>query len=404
MTAENVRLGDVVERIRNGLSIRQSDDAGGLPITRIETISTGSVNGKTVGFAGLQPGDHDEWLLQAGDILVSHINSMKHLGKCAIYEGEPQQLIHGMNLLSVRPHPDRVFPKYLFRVLSSPVVKRQIPRIARQSVNQSSFGVRAFSGVKIPLPPLPEQRRIAAILDKADAVRSKRQQTLDLADQFLRSAFLDLFGDPVTNPKGWPVVSLSDLGDEEGGGIVIGPFGSDLKVSDYRSAGHPVVFVRDIQEGQFSWNSNVYVDDAKFEKLSSHLVRRGDVVATKMGTPPGIAAAYPTNMQEGIVTADIVRIRPDLERIETAYLTSALNSAYVKAQIKRITEGVTRPKITLRAFRQMRIPMPPLDLQRRWSQLQSRVQGKPLMRRWFHSRQLEELQGALAQRAFRGGV
>jgi len=62
-----------------------------------------------------------------------------------------------------------------------------------------------------PLPPLPEQRRIAAILDKADAVRRKRQQTLDLADQFLRSAFLDMFGDPVTNPKGWPRITIGYL-------------------------------------------------------------------------------------------------------------------------------------------------------------------------------------------------
>ena len=69
-----------------------------------------------------------------------------------------------------------------------------------------------------PLPSLPDQRRIAAILDKADAVRRKRQQTLDLADQFLRSAFLDIFGDPVTNPKRWPIKKLGDVVEFTSGG------------------------------------------------------------------------------------------------------------------------------------------------------------------------------------------
>ncbi|POC15472.1 type I restriction endonuclease subunit R, partial [Vibrio vulnificus] len=70
-----------------------------------------------------------------------------------------------------------------------------------------------FSELEIPLPPLEEQKRIAAILDKADAIRQKRKQAIALADEFLRSVFLEMFGDPVSNPKGWEEPILSDIAD-----------------------------------------------------------------------------------------------------------------------------------------------------------------------------------------------
>ena len=69
---------------------------------------------------------------------------------------------------------------------------------------------------EIPLPPLPEQKRIAAILDKADAIRRKRRQAIKLADDFLRATFLDMFGDPVTNPKGWEVKELLTISQTSG--------------------------------------------------------------------------------------------------------------------------------------------------------------------------------------------
>lgn len=75
-----------------------------------------------------------------------------------------------------------------------------------------------FEGFEIPLPPLPEQKRIAAILDKADAIRRKRQQAIQLADDFLRAVFLDMFGDPVTNPKGWPLKRFGEIGTWASGG------------------------------------------------------------------------------------------------------------------------------------------------------------------------------------------
>ncbi len=99
-------ISEIAVLLRNGKSVRQSAGLSGLPITRIETIADGTINPAKVGFADLEASDCTDWLLQDGDILISHINSTKHLGKCAIYQGDPPALVHGMNLLALRVDPD----------------------------------------------------------------------------------------------------------------------------------------------------------------------------------------------------------------------------------------------------------------------------------------------------------
>lgn len=202
-------LGDVSEFIRNGASIPQSKDAGGMPITRIESISERVFNPNKCGYAGVGDGGYLEYRLRLGDILVSHINSEKHLAKCAIFEHVGFDVIHGMNLLCLRPDQEKIVPRFLFHYLTSPDFLRLIPAITKKSVNQASFTVTAFKALAIPLPPLPEQKRIAAILDQADAIRRKRQQAIQLADDFLRAVFLDMFGDAVEGAEN--IVRFSDI-------------------------------------------------------------------------------------------------------------------------------------------------------------------------------------------------
>lgn len=203
-----VKLNDVAVFIRNGVSIKQSSDANGLRITRIETIANRVVNLEKCGYANLNSNEYRDYRLKKGDILISHINSEKHLGKCAIFEYSFPDVVHGMNLLCFRSN-ERVESKCLFYYLSSKRFLSLLPNITKKSVNQASFTVTNFKELEIPLPPLKEQQRIAAILDKADAIRQKRKQAIELADEFLRSVFLDMFGDPVTNSKGWEIKPLN---------------------------------------------------------------------------------------------------------------------------------------------------------------------------------------------------
>ena len=189
-------ISEFVTLLRNGKSIKQDPASGGLPITRIETIADGTIDSSRLGYAGLEIADCKGWLLQEGDILVSHINSAKHLGKCAIFKGSPPDLVHGMNLLVLRADQNCACPRYIFHALRSQSFRRGLPRITKHSVNQSSFNISSFKRLKIPLPPLPEQKRIAAILDAADELRVKRRKSIEELDTLLQATFLDMFGDP----------------------------------------------------------------------------------------------------------------------------------------------------------------------------------------------------------------
>jgi len=204
------KLDDVCHFIKNGKSIKQSKEVGGLPITRIETIANQTIDMSRVGYAGISAESAEGFLLQQGDILFSHINSLEHLGKTALYTGFPPELVHGMNLLNLRPDQSKVDCRYLLHVLRTRNTKTKLLRIANKSVNQASIAAGNLKKIEIPLPPILEQRRIAAILDKTDALRVKRRETIAKLDQLLQSVFFEMFGDPATNPKGWPSVCLGD--------------------------------------------------------------------------------------------------------------------------------------------------------------------------------------------------
>ena len=197
--------------IRNGTSIKQTDGATGDPITRIETIANRTVNLAKCGYADVSNEDYEKYILQKGDILISHINSTKHLGKCAIYEGDEKNIIHGMNLLCLRVDENKAHAKYVFYMLSSSGFLGQLPKITKNSVNQSSFNVKSFQQLTVPLPPLDTQKKIAAVLEKADQLRKDCQQMEQELNSLAQSVFIDMFGDPVTNPKGWDKRTLSEV-------------------------------------------------------------------------------------------------------------------------------------------------------------------------------------------------
>ncbi|WP_417414183.1 restriction endonuclease subunit S [Hoeflea sp.] len=206
-----VAVGDAFDFVRNGKSVKQSKNIDGLPITRIETIADRTVDPSRVGYAGLELEGNEQWLLVKGDILFSHINSVDHIGKCAIYEGVPERLIHGMNLLALRPGKF-LYPKFAYYALSHDTFRARLLPFVNKAVNQASVSTTNLKTLQIPLPPLDEQKRIAAVLDKADQLRQRRRQAIALLDSLTQSIFLEMFGDPRRSDSSFRKASLKNLG------------------------------------------------------------------------------------------------------------------------------------------------------------------------------------------------
>lgn len=168
-------LGEVFSKITNGLTY-DAKATEGLPVTRIETISTGVVNYVKVGWAPANE-NTKRFRLQYGDILYSHINSLEHIGRVAFYR-EEYPLYHGMNLLLLRPN-DKVIPEFVYYVLNSQIGKRYAKLYAKAAVNQASISTTEIKTFKIKIPNKNEQQKIASVLSAADAEITTIQNQLD---------------------------------------------------------------------------------------------------------------------------------------------------------------------------------------------------------------------------------
>ena len=391
-------ISEIAVLLRNGKSVRQSAELNGLPITRIETIADGTINPAKVGFADLEESDCTDWLLQDGDILISHINSTKHLGKCAIYQGDPPALIHGMNLLALRVDPDVAASRYVYWMLSSTGFRHKLPRITKDSVNQSSFNISSFKKLEIPLPPLPEQKRIAGILDTADALRARRREALAQLDTLLQFTFLDMFGDPLTNPMGWEERTLGELAQDS--------FRNGLSPSTKGAVDGEVLTLSAITRGRFDFAAK---KRARFDKQPSpsqrlstdiFLICRGNGNRRLVGT-----GAYPDRPSNRVCFPDTmigVAISPSV--LAAAYLQNVWRTRRVRRQIERgarTTNGTY--KVNQRFLSSIVFPVPPADLQRRFAVIAESVEHQKVSQR-AHLAELDTLFASLQSRAFRGDL
>jgi type I restriction enzyme, S subunit len=232
----------------------------------------------------------------------------------------------------------------------------------------------AMRTIQVRLPPQNEQQRIVEAIEeqfsRLDAgVESLLRAERNLAG--LRASILKAAVEGSLNgshgaseslPDGWIMASPDALAAPERNALAIGPFGSNLKVSDYATTGVPLVFVRNIRRRRFDGGDTKFVTPEKAAELSSHQVEPGDLLITKMGDPPGDAAVY-SGSGPAIITADCIKLRPHPD-VDVRYLDIAFNSPWARSQILAITRGVAQKKISLGRFRnEVKVPLPPLEEQ-----------------------------------------
>lgn len=393
---ERAILGNIIEFVRNGASIKQNEGHKGYPITRIETIWNSTIDEDRFGYANIFDSDlekYEKYLLQKGDILISHINSPKHLGKSALYQGYPEKIIHGMNLLSMRVNKKLCFPKYLFYFLQTKDYKEQINKVSNQSVNQASFSTTSLKLLQIPLKDLPTQQKIAALLDKADELRQYNKQLIQKYDALTQSLFLDMFGDPVSNPKAMNVVKLKDVTSKITDGVHAKP--------EYTESGIPFISVKDITTG------TLLFEKCKFISLEAHkkYFKRCnpeylDILYTKVGATYGRPAIVNSHKEFSLYVS-VALIKPLREIINPKYLREALGNVAVKRQADKAIKGIGVPDLHLNMIKEFLLPLPAMELQNQFAERvqlieQQKEQAQQALQK------SEDLFTSLLQKAFRG--
>jgi hypothetical protein len=292
-------FGALFQFIRNGMNIKQDKSGNGIPITRIETIADAVVDPLRVGYADLTESDCQEWLMEPGDILFSHINSVDHIGKCAVYRGDPIKLVHGMNLLCLRCDTTKLLPEFAKYVIRGSDFRSRLSNFINKAVNQASVSIGNLKTISVTVPPTSEQRRIVKVLDRAEALRANRRAALAQLDTLTQSIFLDLFGEADGNPKGWPIQPVSDyVTDFQGGRSV------EAESGENPATLNRVLKVSAVTGMKFLPHENKPVPDG-YQPPLEHFVKPGDLLFSRANTTELVGAvAYVDTTPSNLLLPD----------------------------------------------------------------------------------------------------
>ncbi|EPQ3972194.1 restriction endonuclease subunit S [Acinetobacter baumannii] len=245
--------------------------------------------------------------------------------------------------------------KYLLRFLESN--KENIASMGK-GATVKGITLDQLKAIKIPLQPLAEQRRIASILDKADELRQKRQLAIDKLDQLLQATFIDMFGDPLNNPKGWISCKLGNLVSIKGGGT------PSRNIDEYWNGDIPWVTVKDFKENLFINGAIESITIAGVNNSATNIIPKGTLIMpTRMGL--GKIALTSENVA---INQDIKALFiKDNEKISQGFLLYFL--LFIRYQIISLGKGATVKGITLEELNAIKTITPPLDLQKKWSKI-----------------------------------
>jgi type I restriction enzyme S subunit len=349
-------VGDVLRDIQSGRSVKTKErpaETGEFGILKVSAVTWGTFRpeeNKAI-LDDYDPGECPRPM--HGDILISRANTRNLVGAPVLVEGDHPQLLLSDKILKLVPDKNLADNRYLARALRSSVARRHFAgRAGGTSGSMTNVTQEDIRAVPLYLPTLPEQRRIADILDKADAIRHKRKEAIALTDDLLHSAFLDMFGDPVTNPKGWNVKPLEDLVDQHRG-ISYGVVQRGPEVVD----GVPVVRISNFGDNRFDGSNVVRTSSEISNSFRRTILRGGELVVSIRGTV-GRVAVVP-RLAFGWNVSREVAVVPLLDGVSRALVHRALLSDGVQRFILGNVKGVAQSGINLSDLRQAPIPCPP---------------------------------------------
>jgi len=288
-------------------------------------------------------------------------------------------------------------PKYLYFFLKS----------QRQKMLGDAFGgaqphinQRYVKEFKIPLPPLDDQMRIARLLGKVEGLIAQRKQQLQQLNDLLKSVFLEMFGDPILNPHGFPLRKLSDFYINPKDGTKCGPFGSALKKQELVDAGVPVWNMDNIaSDGRMALPFRMWITADKYDELAAYSVKDGDIIISRAGTVGKMCVAR-MNEQPAIISTNLIRVRLGDELRPLHFVSLML---YSKGRVGRLKTGADGAftHMNTGVLDSLEFPYPSIELQDQFGAVVDKVEA--LKSRYQQSlADLEALYGALSQQAFKG--
>ena len=385
MTVSHAALGETAV-VLSGFAFKSDffNDNDGVPLIRIRDVTRGY--SKTF-YSGPYTRD---FLVEDGDILIGMDGNFE----AARWKGGPALL--NQRVCRINGLPAILDDSYLFHFLAPALKKIEN---ATPFVTVKHLSASDVRGIELPLPPLPEQRRIAAILDQADALRTKRREALAQLDSLTQSIFIEMFGDQQS--QGWPIERIADMAALLDGSIRTGPFGSQLLHSEFVAAGVAVLGIDNAVANEFRWAERRFITEAKYRELRRYTVKPGDVLITIMGTC-GRCAVVPDDMPVAINTKHLCCITLNLMKCLPEFLHAFfLRHPMARGYLEQTSKGAIMSGLNMGLIKAMPIPVPPLALQQTFA---TRIQAVESLKATHRAAlaELDALFASLQHRAFAG--
>ncbi len=395
MTASVARVAELAEQVR-GVSYGKDDASstrqpGYLPVLRAGNITDEGLVFDDLVFVPAERISIKQRIRQNDVVIAASSGSLDVVGKAAQaltdYEGG-----FGAFCKVLRPGP-KVDPDYFAHFFKTPDYRRRVSALAA-GININNLRNEHLDDMQIPLPPLPEQRRIAEVLNWTEALRAKRRVALGELDTLTQSIFLDMFGDPATNPREFPTRALASLVREDDT-INYGVVQPGDNVGD----GIPLVRVGDLLDGRVSQTSLKRIAPSIEVAYMRSRLRGDEILVSCVGTV-GIVATADASLKGFNIARAVARI-PLAESIERSFVVAYLNTDFVQRYFVNELRTVSQPTLNIKQLSETRVFLPPPKLQREFARRREAVENLKAAH-LASVAELDALFSSLQHRAFRG--
>lgn len=388
-----IRLSDIaVEGPSNGIFKQRHEFGNGVPIINVADLySSPRVNFRSLEHVSVSEKELNKFSVKAGDLFFCRSSLKKAgIGWCCYAHKVPEPAVFDCHVMRVHLDPGKADPEFITYYWSHPDMRNEVIRNSHTST-MTTMSQKDLSNVTIPLPPLKEQKRIAAIARKCDRIRRTRRYTQQLSDTYLQSVFLDMFGDPVANSMNW---EMSNLGSK----ITFITSGSRGWAEYYSEKGDIFLRIQNVGRGNLLLDDLAFVQAPETAEGRRTKVKPGDVLIS-ITADLGRTAVIPENFPQAFINQHLCLVRS--KNINPIFLAHYLNSEGGKRQFEALDRSGVKSGLNFDDIRSLNLILPPISLQEQYAETVLRYQ-RISNQRIEATRQAEHLFQTVLHRAFLG--
>jgi type I restriction enzyme S subunit len=381
-----VEIGDICN-LQNGKAFKPSEwSEEGAPIVRIQNLNN---ERKPFNYCDFEV--DKKFKIDSGDLLFSWSGTPGTSFGAFFWDRGPAVL--NQHIFNVLVNEQIVRKDYLRLAMNAKL--NEIIGQAHGGVGLQHITKGKLEAIKIPLPSLETQKQIAEVLEKSNQLRKDCQQMEQEFNILAHSIFIDMFGDPTTNSKGWETTTLDNVAR-----VQIGPFGTQLHKHDYVSNGIPLINPTHISKGKIVPNNDLTLTQEKYDELPNYHLKLGDIIMGRRGEM-GRTSLIDEKSEGWFCGTGSLYVRPKNKQIDSVYLNSVLSCGTMKKWLEDQSLGATMANLNKKILHSIVVPMPPVDLQVKYGlALKTLETQKEDQCKLFE--ELDILFQSLIQKAFKG--